>query len=399
MKSRLTCLWALLAALLPALSIAQTASQDIFLDLRILNPDAQIFNIGDIDFTNTGAVPEYFEIQLSNNSPTNVYRIRLILQIILNGTPIAEGQTNPFNVPPMSNTVLNSQTLSGGSATVFDENGLPQRVELNFDDANIDLNAVTDLEDQILATGRAPFGTYAFILSGLEVDQNGNPLPGDPITDNNDNHTVFVTNPTTVELIFPGRSISESGDPQELSTLFPYFQWYSDVNPAVDRYNLSVWKRYPEDNTAQDVLNRPKFLYVRDLTQPFFQYPTEPNPVLFDGVIEGPARSLEPGYEYFWQVQSLVETSTGVTILESDIFRFRITSLENLANQSPQILSILEQLLGSNWESQLQQLRQQGFEPNGTIIYNGQKIEMNDLLSLLNKILQGEVKINKVEVY
>ncbi|RMF58060.1 MAG: hypothetical protein D6748_09770, partial [Calditrichaeota bacterium] len=101
----------------------------------------------------------------------------------------------------------------------------------------------------------------------------------------------------------------------------------------------------------------------------------------------------------YWFVESVVATGTGEEILESDLFRFKIADLSRAATNSQQILAFLQQLLGPDYENVLAQLREQGYEPTGNLSFEGSQSDVSVLIDLLNKLVQGQITIKKVEVY
>lgn len=366
---------------------------EIIVELTLLRNDAQIFTIGDLDFTQVGGGGDYFSATILNTGgdTPDPALVKLCMQITYNGVVIATGESDPFNLPANQLISFTSSQLNQGTIMI---NG--QLVGIASYD--VDFNVVENLRDEILRTGTAPAGEYAFDLgykidlgSGFGVDC----IIVDPQPEDN---RLVITNPTTLELLFPGRSISEN-DIEEISTIFPYFQWISDANPVNDRYNIYVYEKRPEDQTPQDVLSHPPILHIEDYEDNFFQYPTETNPVLPSGTLVGPMRLLEFGKTYYWFVESVVATGTGEEILESDLFRFKIADLSRAATNSQQILAFLQQLLGPDYENVLAQLREQGYEPTGNLSFEGSQSDVSVLIDLLNKLVQGQITIKKVEVY
>lgn len=373
--------------LLPSLLFA--GIEDIEIDLEIINPGAQVFVVG--DFRSNLAVTSFFILHLANNGDTPVH-MRLEAEIKYNGVQIARGNSNPITFPGQQPPpgppplVYGNQQLMIGAL-------LPWGETLTLDQFDIDLNAVENLENQILATGALPAGTYEFLMRAVE-EGTGVIKP-----DNQQNHTLVITNPTTLELLFPGHSVSENTI-EEIATAFPYFQWHSDGNPGTGNYNIFVYEKYPEDATVQAVLNHPPMLQIEGYTFNFLQYPLSSDPGgLLSGQVIGPLRQLEPGKIYYWLVQSVIPTGTGNLSITSEVFRFKISNLAGSANYAPQILALLEQILGPNYWPVLQQLRDSGFEPNGTIFLEQSAVEISDLLLILGKLNRGEMEVKDVDVY
>lgn len=376
-----------LALLLPSLIFPQI--ENVNFDLRLINPDAQIFPIGDFGFIDSEDLPAYFFVDLTNNGNRPLL-MRFRIDILLNNQIFAFGETDNFELPigpfiPFSNHQLNMGVPAGNGTTI------------QIDNYDTDLTVIADLEDQILNTGRIPFGQYQFLMSIWEVDASGNPISGE-ITDNLNNHTLIITNPTSVVLLFPGESAS-ADNIIEVNTTFPFFQWFSDASPVSGRYNISVFEKLQEHQGIQDVLNSPAIFQLEGLTQNFFQYPAESNPMFESGTVIGPIRPLEPGGIYYWQVSSLIPTASEPLELISDVFRFKVSDNSLATEMDPRILVFLEQLLGANRRHLLQQLQDDGFTPNGKMTTNGIPLDINDLLETVSKVIRGEIKIGTVEVY
>lgn len=378
LKKTVGLLW---LALLPSLLVA--GIQDIDIDLEIINPGARVFVVG--DFRSNFATTSFFILHLANNGDTPVH-MRLEAEIKYNGAQIARGHSNPITFP--AHTTLppygNQQLMLGML--------LPWGETLTLDEFEVDLNAVANLENQILATGALPAGTYEFLMRAVE-EGSGAIKP-----DNQQNHTLIITNPTTLELLFPGRPVSENTI-EEIATTFPFFQWQTDGNPAAGNYNIFVYEKFPEDETVQDVLSHPAVLQVENFPFNFFQYPLSSNPGALSGQVVGPLRLLEAGKIYYWLVQSVIPTATGNLTITSEVFRFKISALAGFGAYAAQILALLEQILGPNYWPMLQQLRDNGFEPNGTIFLQQSEIEISDLLLILGKLNRGEIEVNDVDVY
>ncbi|RMI27424.1 MAG: hypothetical protein D6681_00675 [Calditrichaeota bacterium] len=389
MKSRIVAL-ALWGCLL--LGSAGWAQNDITVELQMLNPGAQIFPLGDLDLTGTGQIPALFRVTITNNSQ-NTVTIKLCLEFRLNGTVIAQTESNAFDLPPGIVLSYTNQELNAGTA-VIPQTG--QTVE--FNDYNVDFSAVADLESQVLNTGRAPAGLYELFLFYRLRQPDGsftNCISGDP---NEEDNRVIITNPTTVELVFPGSSVSESTI-QEISTIFPYFQWQTDAAPTSDAYNVYIYEKLPEDRTTQDVLSHPPILELRRYPETFFQFPSQTNDPLLTQYAVGPIRLLEFGKVYYWKVESIIPSATGEVILESDVFRFKIADYLSSSYDAKLILGLLQQILGSGYEVVLQELVEKGYEPNGKITIEGSPADVSDLIQFLNEVLQGKARVKGIEIY
>lgn len=375
----LTILTILLLIMFCSFSYAQIT---IF-DLEILNANAQYFPLGDLDFTNTGLVTNYFIIRMQNGTAGVPINLRLKMDILYNGNLIATGISNSFILPADGVTYsLTSQQLAQGNAMV---SGQP----IQLGDYDVDLDVVENLQNQAIQTGAAPSGTYEFILTG--IDANNQPIITDLLGGNN---ILIITNPTYIILVIPGNSVN---DPViiEIATLYPYLQWQTDVQPGIASYDIFVYQKYPGDVSTQDVLNHPPMLQVESYPNNFLQYPTDTSPTgQFITV-----RPLEAGNTYYWFVRSNIQGPTGTITIESDVFRFRIADLTQGGTNAQQILAILQQILGPNFAQVLTTLTEQGFDPNGDISLDGQSGDIGTLLDVANQVAAGQLNIQDVQIY
>jgi hypothetical protein len=378
----LTIILTIVLLIFSSLSMAQP--YQIFLDLAILNLNAQFFPIGDLDFANTGLTHNYFNIQIRNDESIP-FNMKLKMEIRYNSDIIATGISNVFILPPNGVTyLLTSQQLAQGVAMVDG-----QSIQLgNYD---VDFGAVQNLQNQALQTGVAPSGTYEFILTAVDPNNQQIIIATDPIGGNN---ILTITNPTYVELLFPGNSVSDPSI-MEINTTTPYAQWQTDVPPGNASYDILFYQKFVGDVSVQDVLNHPPVLQVEGYPNNFLQYP--PSTTGGPGFIV--VRPLEAGNTYYWLVRSNIQGPTETQTIESDVFRFRIADLAQANTNAQQILAILQQLLGTNYAQVLTTLTVQGFDPNGTISLDGQSGDINTLLDVANKVASGQLSIEDVQVY
>jgi hypothetical protein len=366
-------------------------SQEFEVDLSLLNPGAVVLPVGELDLLNTGVTQPLFSVVVTSLSSSAV-NAQLELKILKDGVQIIKAESNVVEFPGnYTLTVTNNQLNQG--VMIPNSQGEPQELELRIRDNNINYSAVANLEQALQTTGFMPAGQYNFVLTLIRV------ADGARINDNNpDNNVLYISNPTSIILQFPGRSTAES-DIEEVNTIFPFFQWYADAVAGGIRYNIYVYEKLPEHRTVQDVLNYTPILQVEDYGLNFFQYPTDSDPTLLSGKVVGAVRLLQPGKIYYWTVEMVVPTSTTEIVIPSDVYRFRVAeSVQNVVF-TPQILIFLRQILGPEKEGVLQSLIDGGFEPTGTITLDGTEISISELLIMLSQLQSGSLKIRKVEVY
>jgi hypothetical protein len=366
-------------------------SQDFEVDLSLFNPGAVVLPVGELDLLNTGATQPLFNIVVTSQTSVGV-NVQLELKILKDGAQIINAKSNIVEFPGNFTLTTTNNQLNQG-VMIPNSQGEPQELELRIRENDIDYNAVANLEEALRNTGFLPAGQYNFVLTLIRA------ADGARIPDiNSDNNVMYISNPTSIILQFPGRSTAES-EIEEINTIFPFFQWYADAVAGGIRYNIYVYEKLPEHRTIQDVLNYTPILQVENYTLNFFQYPTDSDPTLPSGNVVGAVRLLQPGKIYYWKVDMVVPTSTSTIVIPSDVYRFRVAeSVQNVVF-TPQILIFLRQILGPENEGVLQSLIDGGFEPSGTITLDGTEIEINQLLILLSQLQTGKLKIRKVEVY
>lgn len=386
-----------LRSVLPALLLllwqpAHPQSDRFLFDLSLINPEAQILNLGDLGLIQSGNVPDFFLVSITNLT-SDAISMLMRINYRFNGQIISTGESLPFvlppqdmPVPPFTNAMLEAGVMLGNGSTI------------RINHYQTDLSAVGNLEGRVRATGRIPAGSYSVQMVLFELDENGNPVDPNGLQDEVDNHTLTISNPTTLDLLVPGQSVVVP-DIDEVFTSFPFFQWYSDGDPGSANFNLTVYEKRPEHLTVQDVLNSPPSLVVEGLSQNFIQYPADNNPPLISGSVVGPVRPLEPGREYYWEVASIIQTTGGPIALESDVFRFRMSNDAYSGEYDPRLIAFLEQILGPQYRSTLDDLLQSGFQPNGQINLEGTEMDINDLMLLVGRIIRGEVSVKGVEYY
>ncbi|GAB4380887.1 MAG: hypothetical protein Kow0042_31250 [Calditrichia bacterium] len=383
-----TILWAFF--ILSFLMGGARSQENISVDLQLFNTSARVFYLGDVDPAGLGNAPDFFRLELRNDGAEPV-EIELRFELRLNNVEIASAQSEPFSLPPGVFYYTNSQ-LNTGTAFIPGTNQ-----EIQLQNYNVDFDKVNELKSQVLQTGKLPVGTWEFWMAWRRIE-SGIPVntwvPDENITDN----ILVITNPTTIELLYPGNRVNEDVV-MEVPTLFPYFIWQSDASS----FNLYVFKKYTDDKSIQDVLSHDPVLHLRGYPNQVFQYPTDPSKLeFFDqqgnlvGESVGPIRMLESGEIYYWYVEAVVPSTANEVVLTSDVFKMKITSQEQTDMTSQLILIYLKQMLGDRFEPYLESL--EGYEPTGGMAINGTTVDMNSLIELLNKISKGEVDIQNVYV-
>jgi len=351
--------WAIFFVLLTqASAFAQPLTLTLMLAPELQN--AQIIRLSDFNITGSGSVSRLFDLRVNGiTAATKEVIIRFQLT------------SDRFPAAPLVSTVSRPIAVTPPMYTVtYDE--LKRRSQVDFDD-----QAVQQITDAILQTGKLPAGTYTFTFSVVDVRQPNNQASTDK--------TLTIFNPTTLDLISPGAPVGNNQCVAQFG-LLPQFKWSSNA----DRFLLTVCEVLPGNSSPEEVMqNEPRaqrFICREErrleyqqrglrcddsfLGSPSFIYPPAGLPLQF-------------GKTYYWQVQAIIDAPSGETRLPSEIWCFQISSLNNPGNNM-----LLQQLLNALNSGDLNALFEesgplQGFTPTGVVTMNGRRLELVELLNLL----------------
>lgn len=385
-------IWQWAVSLLICIVAASSATAQITVDLSLVRLEARVFYVGDVDPAGLGNAPDFFRLTLNNAGSENV-DIQLRFVLLAGNAEVVSAETDPFTLPPGMVVFTNSQ-LNVGSA-IIPSTG--ENVELR--NYNVDFDRVQDLQDKVISTGRLPSGSWTFWIGWREYDP-ANPgmdwIPDPNLSDN----VLLITNPTTLEPIFPGNRVG-GGEVMEVPNAYPYFIWQSDAaggDMGAVRFNLYVYEKYPDDMSIQDVLSHPPVLNLQGYSNLVFQYPTDTSPIVFPdgGGSVGPIRPLNPGSIYYWFVEALVPTVGEDIVLKSDVYAFKVATPGQQSGMATILQNNLQQILGDQFDYWMQQL--QGYQPSGNVFLNGTPIPMSDFLQIFNQINQGMLELKNIDI-
>ncbi|MDZ7359932.1 MAG: hypothetical protein ONB46_04295 [candidate division KSB1 bacterium] len=318
--------------------------------------NSQILRVSDFNITGSGSVSRLFELRLTNIvAPTNVIIRFQLLSDRFPSVPIVEATSAPLPVSPPLHILGYQDIQRGGDITYNSE-------------------AVKELTDAILQTGKLPNGTYTFILTAFDARQPG--IPQD-----SQREILTISNPTMLDLISPGAAVG-GGDCVEQFGLLPQFKWNSNAK----RFLITVCEVLPNNSSPEDVMqNEPRLQRlvqrgVDFIGSPSFIYPSGGLPLQF-------------GKTYYWQVQAIIDSPSGEVRLPSEIWCFQISSINNRGGAIQQLLNLLgssdlEALFGEGGPLQ-------GFKPTGAVTIDGRRIE---LAALLNMLRNQSIKAVSVQV-
>ncbi len=331
---------------------ASGAEVDVSLDL----PSYEMFYLTDfvrdvsrISEIDPSTLPVIFSLTLVNNldRPVDV-RLRIRVSGAAQGE-LVRGTTRPFTLDP-GITVINNQNL----ASEVDR----YRVE----DYDFNEDALEGMLQSALQTGYLPAGTYVFRVDVLPPEDDR------PIS--RDTKILYVTNPTSLEMIGPGSP--DFDNPPTMPVLHPLFQWFSNARS----FKFKLAKKEEDDITPEDVMDN---VAVKEMTLEDQKYQYLPAD-----------KDLIPGETYCWQVTALVNTSGGRRELKGEIFCFRVESPTPGVAFDPvksQMKIALKRILGDRLPPGFE-----GMVPVGAWV-NGEEADLAVLNYLATQFEQGKLII------
>lgn len=342
-------------------AMAQAPGNLVSLTLSV--PQTNQIYVADLNMQHIKSAGVLFSATLTSLSSTPIQvKLRMTINVTLadgeSYPDIADATTEPFTLRPAQTKVITNVDLSGDNPTIAVE------------DSHYDPDKVEKLRDVSLATGKAPAGVYQFILVCLNENNVEISRP--------EYGRIAVTNPSRIELALP---IDEGN----VSTLFPHFQWLSNVDTVM----LAVYEKLPSQQTPEDVVSGVPFLRV---TVP---NSTSPGSGSFNYPPSGPGvRPLEEGRTYYWYVEVPSSSSRGSGI-RSDIWSFTVGGMDSaaftgtgVANINSMATETLKRFLsGTSYQNLIARI---GLL-TGQATYDGSAISTQELIEILNSIKKSEV--------
>ncbi|MBC8181916.1 hypothetical protein H8E88_12420 [candidate division KSB1 bacterium] len=315
-----------------------------------------------------------FSANLINNSGSTKKAV-IKFSIRYNGSALANGDSNPFDLDPGITTVTNITILSKGN-----------KFSLN----SLDLTGEgEDLLSQAMYTGVMPPGNYEFELKLVNADDKNEELAS------GSDQKYFVKSGGNLVLMSPGQNATYP-DIREVYTDQPTFQWQSNSS----LFELFLFEEQADDGgDAQAVIDNEIYAEFRDDNPNINKVTLGETPAVYLFQLTYPpgARRLQTGLNYYWKVNAL--DGSGGTITESEIWRFKYVDpsqqdASKIENQ--QILSLLRVLLGDAKFEEL--FVDEGGEFVGYVfkgeMFNGDEVmDFNDLHEIYIKFLSGLITL------
>ncbi len=329
--------------LLPLLALALTSpawlSAQPTVTVSTVTAPVQTLSINDVDFLNSTTPKWIFSIIMSSSSPDPV-EVRMELRLSVS---LATGdqfdnlvflRSEPFVVTgtrTITNLDLRNEALVGEYIT--------------------DDGAMSKLREVALSTGIVPAGEYRFAVAVYvgDVVQTGD-------------FSLILTNPSSVELIAPA-------DGDGFVGRFPLFQWQGDA-PS---WKVSIYEQLPGQGSREEAVSGIPHL-IATVTSQTFQYPTS-------GV-----RALEENHTYVWFVEGVFGVAGGTSQGFKSPLRSFTVAPSGSGESFSSLLDELERALGPQYQTVIDDIRQQGLTSSGIMRLNGSPITAAELTNILNML-------------
>ena len=347
----------------------QAASAQPTVTFQLVNNSLEIFFLKDFDINSPASGPPIFLLDVRNDGTLRdgILNSRVVLELSVSSRKfgqLSSGRTRPFTLLPNQSLRLNNNNL-------FSNNDSHRLFDYRVAD-----DLVKKLLQDILATGKLPSDVYTFDVRISDETQPQQPFDSGFIE-------IRVSNPKKLDLIFPGSPVSgRSEDCPEIFTNLPQFRWESDMR----RFQVIVAEARPGEDPESALNQDPRFVKnfaigniveagFDPLPSTSFQYPPTDTRL-----------TLRPGVTYYWRVLGIVNTSGGDFQDQSEIYCFRLASLDDLAGRRQQLEFLLRNILGSDFDKIFGEGGELADYQPSRITVNGQAVTLADLIAQLKDI-------------
>jgi len=315
------------------------------IQVSALTAPVTTLGIGDVDFINSPTPKWLFTIDINTGGRSIIGVLKITLR-----TQLASGED--YN--PAIELVTKSFPIQGTRTITNLDIGKGKAIADSIYTRN--QAARTEFETVALPSGVMPAGLYKF---DVEVEEL---YPGQPPNGprGQTDFTITLTNPTSVELLFPS-------DRDESVSPLPLFQWMFDGLHS----HLAIFEKLPGQSSLEEATTGDTLL-SKTVDAMVFQYPSSG------------ARALVPGRTYVWFVEGIVGTAGGVTQkVRSSLRSFKV---EAGPGSTSSLLDELERALDPKYKPIFDQIRAEGLTPFGSTLVNGSAVSGPDLARLLDYI-------------
>lgn len=349
-----------LKILILSLLITSFLHADVTIENGWLNQSIEVFYAADMTLETSSFQPLILRVDLENTDPVG-RSVYLFLEI--SGRKhgrLAYGNSKEFTIPANSTVIVTNRELSDPAS------------DKAIGDYHVD-DAGDDLKDVVFKTGMLPVDTYTFRIDVMDA------VSGTLLDSWSDELTVSAL--SFIELNSPGGPFSL--DPLVVFNSLPTFQWAS---PATN-FDFKLCELDLGQISGEEAMNNhPKF-ELKNFVGNVLQYPSY-------------AEDLKDGKIYCWQVFPKVMTSGGELEIPSEIWSFRFGERreEEILPEQSQILVILSQIVGDDYETVLNQLKSDGYSPTGKLLLNGSSIDLSKFSALAQDFADGKLKLKDVNL-
>ncbi len=327
-------------------SAPSASAQPCQLGLNVSYAPIQNLSLSDIDFEHFESRNLLFTVIISNTGTPATAKLHGILHVSLsdgtyNGDAV-DFETVQFPVP--------------GAGKQFTNLNLGYNAEIKMDHLDFASEAKDKVQDVALATGKFPAGIYTL---NILLDETGCTATGD---------TVVGTKQIEFDLTNPSRIELRSPRDGEVTSEFPFFEFYTDHYPVT----LTVTEIGPGQSREDAIQQQPPMLETEIQAQ---------NAFLYAG-----GRPLERGKSYAWRVKTSTIGSGGSAhdvVSTVGLFTVASTPGEGEASTEDAILRQLEELFGGRYPSLFQSIKNGHLSLDGTFSLNQSPLTESQLLDLL----------------
>ncbi len=347
------------------------------------------FYINSIDINTGDTSIEYFRYRIiqENNQTDN---LKANYSLIVNSPDLGLSNFELMSgVIDISNISIPELVFSNVDIN-FDTQSIPG-ADFNSEESNLaSISELEAIQSVILSSGKVPNGTYILNVTLRCSDD-------DSIVYDSISKTIEAYEPVFLDLLSPGGDIKDTTSTAIFNTM-PLFTWSSDYCTQCN-YGIRVCKYDPElHSSLADAIEDSSVLpsnqnidfYTLE-TNGSFAYPSQD------------AFDILPNNLYVWQIQRSYETTLGNQENKSEIFVFKVSSFENLLddtiNEDP-YKDVLQSLLGYQYQELFTndgELRNFKVK-NSTVVLNNQVVPISTLYDIIEQLNSGEVQLLEVEV-